>query len=74
MALYQPLGACSPPGTFGACASCADLTSGPEESSPVPGSNVSVNVTTPGAQEACPRPRWLLWLLIGVGLGYLAND
>lgn len=58
------------------CATCADLYpkgGQPGPPAPVPGADISINV--PGAEGpmAC-RSRWWLWLAIGVGLGYLAND
>lgn len=75
MALYSKLGGCSP---FGQCAGGCDAvypaepTSGPEPA-PVPGFNISAEV--PGASTyACPRTRWWLWLAVGLGLGYLANE
>jgi hypothetical protein len=57
------------------CASCADIF--PPEATGAPGSSVTlpsgdVTVTAP-AGEAHRLP-WWIWLAIGVGLGWIAND
>ncbi len=59
------------------CASCTDIF--PPEAPPapapgpvLPGSEVTVNVTVPPGEAH--RLPWWIWLVIGVGLGYIAND
>jgi hypothetical protein len=56
------------------CASCADIfppeTSGPGTSVVLPGGDVTV--TVPG--DSTQRLPWWVWLAIGVGLGWIAND
>jgi hypothetical protein len=61
------------------CASCADLfppeggaVPAPDTSVVLPGGDVTVGVTAP-----CVPPRglpWWIWLALGAGLGYVAND
>jgi hypothetical protein len=57
------------------CASCADIfppeaTGGPGGGITLPGGDVTV--TVPGGETR--RLPWWIWLAIGVGLGWIAND
>jgi hypothetical protein len=61
----------------GDCASCADIFPPEGGGAPAPGSSVtlpggSVTVTVPGGEAR--RLPWWIWLAIGVGLGWIAND
>jgi hypothetical protein len=61
----------------GDCASCADIfppeaVPAPDTSVVLPGGDVTVGVTVTGG-EARGLP-WWIWLAIGVGLGWIAND
>jgi hypothetical protein len=63
----------------GNCASCADLFPpeggagpAPDTSVVLPGGDVTVGVTVEGGEARCSP--WWIWLAIGVGLGYVAND
>ena len=56
------------------CASCADIF--PPEGGGAPGTSITlpggdVTVTVPGEAKRLP---WWIWLAIGVGLGWIAND
>jgi hypothetical protein len=59
------------------CATCEDVYPGPapapDLATPIPGTTVNVDVSTAAPGIVC-HSRWWLWLAIGVGLGYLAND
>jgi hypothetical protein len=60
------------------CASCADIfppeggAPAPDTSVVLPGGDITVGVTVTGG-EVCGLP-WWIWLAIGAGLGYVAND
>jgi len=59
------------------CASCADIFPPEGGGAPAPGSSAvfpgsDVTVTVPG--DSTQRLPWWIWLAIGVGLGYIAND
>jgi len=58
------------------CASCADIFppeggGAPGTSVTLPGGDVMVGITAPGEAKRLP---WWIWLAIGVGLGWIAND
>ena len=69
---------------FGDCASCADVfptidTTYPTTMTPEPSQAAMVAPIVPGTviealqPSTCPRSKWLLWLAVGLGVGYLAK-
>jgi hypothetical protein len=58
------------------CASCADIFP-PEGGAPAPGTSVTLpggDVTVTVPDTSTQRMPWWIWLAIGVGLGWIAND
>ena len=68
------------PVTFGYCATCADLYATEVEpelpATPEPTEGGPAGTDGPGPVDlACPRGTpWWVWVAIGLGLGYWAND
>jgi hypothetical protein len=58
------------------CASCEDVFPSPIKDEPLPPGGKSTNVTiVPGTTytTGCAPSRWLLWLAVGFGIGFLVN-